>query len=175
MDNIEKSFSDMYRQEVDALFRFCLQRTSDREKAIELTQETFSRYWEAVANGKSIDNPRAFIYKVARNLVIDWYRKKKPVSLDAKFFDEDENDYDVPDEKAHKLIEINTDASRVLSMLEKLDEEYRDVIYFRYLEDFSPQEIAEVLGLNANTVSIRITRGMDALRKIMGISKKNYE
>ena len=60
-------------------------------------------------------------------------------------------------------------------MLESLEPQYREVIYFRYVEDLPPKEIGEILKLNANTVSVRLTRGMEALRKLMGIREMNKE
>lgn len=167
----QRFFTEIYEQEADPLFRFCLLRVSNRERALEITQETFARLWESISVGKDVQSPRAFIYTVARNLIIDWYRKKKPVSIEALSGDEGK-DFDILDEDASSAIEMDALAKQALSLLNKLESQYKEVIYFRYLEGFSPQEISEILGLNANTVSIRITRGMEALRKLMGITKQ---
>lgn len=166
----QKRFTDIYNQESDALFRFCVLRVSDREKALDLTQEAFTRLWGYISRGKLVENPRALLYKVARNLIIDWYRRIKSVSLES-LTNDDDREFDPQDEKATLDIEIGADAKHVLSMLDHLGPLYREVIYFRYVEDLSPKDIAEILGLNANIVSIRITRGMEELRKLMGIQK----
>lgn len=175
IDDDKKRFTDVYNQESDALFRFCLYRVSDREKALDLTQETFTRLWNSTSQNKKADNPRAFLYTVARNLIIDWYRKIKSVSLESLSSSDEDREFDAPDQKAIYEIELNAESRQALLMLEKLDSQYKEVMYLRYVEDLSPKEIGEVMGLNANTVSVRITRGVEALRKLMGIDLNKDE
>jgi len=172
IDGDKKRFTDIYNRESDSLFRFCLLRVSDREKALDLTQEAFSRLWSSIVSGKKVNNPRALLYTVARNLIIDWYRRIKSVSLEGLSKEDEDREFDVPDEKATLEIELNADSKRVLSMLGKLESQYQEVIYLRYVEDLSPKDIAGILKLNTNTVSVRITRGMEALRKVIGIPKQ---
>ena len=172
IDDDKKRFTDIYNQESDSLFRFCLLRVSDREKALDLTQESFTRLWSSFSLGKRVDNPRALLYRVARNLIIDWYRRIKPVSLESLSGADEDREFDPPDQRATVKIEVDAESRRVLSMLGRLESQYQEVIYLRFVEDLSPKDIAEILRLNTNTVSVRITRGMEALRKIIGISKK---
>jgi len=79
---IEKVFGEVYSRESDAIFRFCLLRTSDREVALDFTQDTFMRFWNSLVLEKEIKNHRTFLFTIARNVVIDWYRKKKAFSLE---------------------------------------------------------------------------------------------
>ncbi|KKR30017.1 MAG: hypothetical protein A3C62_00145 [Candidatus Zambryskibacteria bacterium RIFCSPHIGHO2_02_FULL_39_16] len=174
IEDDKKRFTDIYNQESDSLFRFCLIRVSDREKALDLTQEAFTRLWNSVSLGKEPENPRAFLYVVARHLIIDWYRRTKSISLES-LSDERGEDFIILDEKTTFDIEMSLDAKHVLSMLDKLEMQYREVIYFRYVEGFPPKDIAEILNLSANVVSIRISRGMEMLRRLMGISENDHE
>jgi RNA polymerase sigma-70 factor, ECF subfamily len=171
----KKRFTDIYTREADAVFRFCLIRVSDREKALDLTQETFTRLWNSIYLGKKVENPRAFLYRVARNLIIDWYRRIKSVSLESLSLGDGEKEFEPKDERMTLEIENNTNFRQVLKMLDNLETQYREVIYFRYVEDLSPKDIAEILRLNANTVSVRLNRGIEALRKLMGIAKNHHE
>jgi len=168
-------FTEIYNQESDSLFRFCLFRVSDREKALDLTQEAFTRLWTYIYRGKKISNPRALLYKVARNLIIDWYRKVKPISIEGLANGDGEPEFDPPDPKADLEIELGVEGRRVLSTLNKLHPHHKEVIYLRYIEGIPPRDVAEILGLNANTVSLRISRGMEALRKLMGIDINKHE
>jgi RNA polymerase sigma factor (sigma-70 family) len=169
-----KRFTAIYKQEVNTLFRFCLLRVTDREKAMDLTQETFTRLWNTMLSGKDIENPRALLYVVMRNLIIDWYRRVKAVSLEGLSSD-DEREFDPEDTRAASEIEISSDARRALEMLNHLEPQYREVIYFRYVEGLSPKDIALIMNSNPNTISVRLTRGMEALKKLMGIPKKSHE
>src|SRR3954470_8519467 len=80
---VEKLFGEIYSRESDAIFRFCLLRTSDRDMALDFTQDTFMRFWNTLLTDKDIKNSRTFLFTIARNIIIDWYRKKKSLSLDA--------------------------------------------------------------------------------------------
>ena len=173
IDDDKKWFTDIYNRESDLLFRFCLLRVSDRERALDITQEAFTRLWSSLVGGKNIENPRALVFVIARNLIIDWYRRKKSISLEGLTRKDEGREFDPPDERATLEIEIGVDARRALEMLESLESQYREVIYFRFVEDLEPREIAEILEVNVNTVSVRLTRGLEALRKLMGISKNN--
>lgn len=178
IDDDKKRFTDIYNRESDSLFRFCLFRVSDREKALELTQEAFTRLWSSISSAtsaKRVENPRALLYVMARHLIIDWYRRVKSVSLESLSTEDGDKEFDLLDERVGLEIETNAEVGRVLSMLDALDPKYREVIYFRYVEDLPPKDIAEILELNTNIVSVRLTRGMEALRKLMGIPKNNYD
>ena len=163
---LKNSFLQIFEGESDALFRFCLWRTTDRELSLEFSQEAFARLWQEMRLGKDIPNPRAFLFLVAKRLIIDWYRKHKPSSLDAGMGGDDAP-LDPRDEKAHEEIEAFADGRRALALLDRVDERYREALYLRFVEDLPPREIAEALGLTPNAVSVRITRGLEALRGLI--------
>ncbi len=173
---VQKHFTEVYEREVHNLFRFCLLRVSDREKALDLTQEAFTRLWQSYRKSDVIESPKALLFTIARNLIIDWYRKKKSLSLENLSADE-EIEFDVKDEGATEAIEQGAEVKQVLLLLNKLSPEFREAVYLRYIEGLPPQEIAQVLGLNANVVSIRITRGLARLRELLGVNndEKSYE
>lgn len=175
IDDEKKRFTDIYNKESDSLFRFCLLRVSDREKALDLTQEAFTRLWGTISMGKVVENPRALLYTVARNLIIDWYRRVKSVSFGSLSRGDEDGGFDVPDQRATLEIELNADSKRALAMLNKLGGQYREIIYLRYVEGLLPKEISKIMGLNANIISVRITRGVEALRRLMGVPKNKHE
>ncbi|MDE2040982.1 MAG: sigma-70 family RNA polymerase sigma factor [Patescibacteria group bacterium] len=162
-------FMERYTADGDAIFRFCLLRVSDREQALDLTQETFARFWQALQAGQSMTNARAFIFTVARRLIIDWYRKKKPVSIESLADDGTGESFDIADSRALEEIVDGSDGRLLIQALGKLHPTHREVMYLRFIEDLSPQEIAQVLGITANAASVRIHRGLAELRKIAGI------
>ncbi len=155
---IKDEFEEIYKLYVNEILRFCLSRVSDREIAKDLTQETFVRFWNHVSVGKPVDNSRVFIYTVARNAIIDHYRKKKTQSLDAL----SEGGFDPAGDSPSP--DLSTDYRLALEAIAKLPDNYRDIVYMRLVEDLSPSEIAPLVGLPENTVSVRLYRGMDKLR-----------
>jgi RNA polymerase sigma-70 factor (ECF subfamily) len=167
--NPREEFTALYTEESDALFRFCYWRVSNRERALELSQEAFARLWVAMAAGQPMTHPRAFLYTVTRHLIIDWYRRSKSLSLESLSTDED-HPFEAADSKAEESIERDSDVSRAHALIEKLGAQYRDVVYLRFVEDLPPREIAERLGLSVNAVSVRLTRGVAELRRLSGIT-----
>jgi RNA polymerase sigma-70 factor, ECF subfamily len=168
---IKDQFTSFYEKESDALFRFCYWRVTNRELALELAQESFARLWAKMAEGAQMDNQRAFLYVVARHLIIDWYRKGKSGSLEA-LSEEGERPFEPMDQNAHIDIEVGSEARRVAEKINDLPEQYRDVVYMRFVEDLRPREISQILKISTNAVSVRITRGLEELRRISGIDKK---
>ncbi len=155
----EDDFSKAFEEYHDAIFRHCCFHVSQREIAREITQETFMKTWEHIAEGNDLDNVRAFLYRVATNLCINYYRKKKSTSLDElqeKGFDPGFEDKAL----AHDVIE----EENVIKVLQHIKEPYRTAVTLRYIEGLSPVEIADITGENANTVSAHISRGLKQLR-----------
>ncbi len=168
----KKDFTLIYEAEHDAVFRFCFFRVSDREKALDLTQESFVKLWKHMLENTKVDNPKAFLFVVARHLIIDWYRKKKTLSLDFYNSNELGKGFDVADESGASEIETSSDAKRVTSMISKLPPQYRDAVYLRFVEDLPPRDIAQILKLSTGVVSVRITRGIQELRRMLGINNR---
>ncbi len=172
MENKKEQFIRLYNAEADAVFRYCLLRTSQSEVAKDLTQDAFMKFWDSFSSGRDdIKYPRAFLFRITKNLVIDWYRKKKSSSLDSLLDEEGVNREDLLLDKTGEEIEISSDAKMALRKIEDLPKIYREVVYLRFVEDLKPKEIAEILSESVNVVSVRITRGIEALRKITGFEK----
>lgn len=155
-------FLRAYDQYADAIFRHCYFRVYDREKAKELSQECFMKTWEYLSQGKQVDNLRAFLYRVANNLIIDSSRKKKEASLDAMMDEGFEPVGAGPDSAT-----VAAEAGQMIALIERLDGKYRDAVRMRYLDDLSPKEIAAALGESENVISVRIHRGIKQLRELM--------
>lgn len=157
---IEKLFFDAYEAHADAIFRHCYFRVSDRELAKDLTQETYTRTWQEIRNGKVPEHIRPFLYRVATNLIIDYYRKKKTYSLESL---QESYKFDPSVDKTDEIID-SIDAKRALEFLPQLPESYRSVFVMRYIDDLSPKEIADITGETENTISVHIHRAAKKLR-----------
>lgn len=162
-------FMSVYTAESDALFRYCFLRTSEREVTLDLVQEAFMRLWNTLSRDPAvIKNQRAFLYTVARNLIIDWYRKKKSSSLEA-IAEEGEIDAAIPlADNVRGDIEMGAEGRFLLDKIRELEEPYREVVYLRFVEGLSPGEIAEIVKESANAVSVRIHRGLEKLKQLTG-------
>lgn len=158
---------EAYEEFSDAIFRHCYFRIGDREKAKDLMQDTFTKSWKYISEGTVVQNLRPFLYRVANNLIIDEYRKKKEVSLDnlmAEGFD--------PGFEERGKMDQNIDARMAITVLNQIDEKYREVVLMRYIDDLSPKEIADITGESENNVSVRIHRGLKQAKELLNENGK---
>lgn len=158
----EPAFIKAYDAYADAIFRHCYFRVYNRELGKELMQETFTRTWDYMVKGNEVKNIRTFLYKIANNLIIDHVRKKKELSLETL----QETGFE-PSHTTKDDVHTHIDAERVIEVIEKLDEMYREPVLMRYLDGLKPKEIAELLNETVNVVSVRINRGVKQLRELL--------
>jgi RNA polymerase sigma-70 factor (ECF subfamily) len=164
--SIEEQFLQVYEKHSDAIFRYCYFRLYNREKAKDIAQDAFMKAWVYLQEGNTIDNLRAFIYRVANNLIIDYVRKKKESSLEML----EESGFN-PSVDGKQKEEQRIDGLFVQETLNLLEEEYRDVVYMRYIEELAPREIAQILDESVNVISVRIHRGLKKLKILIGEKK----
>ncbi|MDE2031113.1 MAG: RNA polymerase sigma factor [Patescibacteria group bacterium] len=158
MDYLKKQFEEAYENYANAIYRLCIYKTSNHEQAEDLTQEVFIRYWDYVSEGGKVLNIKAFLYQTARNLIIDYYRKKKTSSLDVL----QEQGFD-PSADDHNRIVNESEKNIAIQIIEKLDDKYRDVVYLRLVDDMSMEEIAQTLKISTNNATVRFHRGYKQL------------
>jgi RNA polymerase sigma-70 factor, ECF subfamily len=180
MTGSEREFNHAFEAYSDELFRHCALRLRDRERAVELTQECFLRAWDYVKRGETINDMRPFLYRTLRHLIIDEYRKKKSVSLEAMV-----EGYDIGVEDLLPPDESNTldaaltrhEGGRVLEALTRLQEPYREAVTMRFVDGLSPQEIAVAIDESENVVSVRVHRGLKKLKEMLEAipEKKHHE
>lgn len=163
---MEEQFLKAYDDYADAIFRHCAMRISDRERGRELMQETFLKAWESVRRGTKVENMRAFLYKVANNLIIDTYRRDRgELSLEDMA---EETGFDPADQNADRDVERVVAGSEILETLQKLEEPYRTALVMRYVDGLEPKDIADMLDISPNVASVRIHRGLKHLSTLLG-------
>lgn len=157
----ERQFLELYERYADAVYRHCYFRVSDKEAAEDIAHETFARMWEYAAEGNQADNPKALLYRIAGNLVIDHYRRKKAVSLEVL----QEEGFD-PRGSDEESVTGEAEGSEALALLAHLPEKDRAVVAMRYIDGLSVSEIAKLTDETPNVISVRIHRAVKKLRDI---------
>lgn len=170
MEGIEETFRQAFERHSDELFRHAALRLSDRDRALELTQECFLRAWKYAGRGEDIREMRPFLFRTLRNLIIDEYRKKKSFSLDKMVEDEDGNTESalMRDDTDELEAAVNRfESARAVEAILELPDLYREVFTLRYIDDLQVSEIAPLIGESENVVSVRLHRGLKKLRAIL--------
>lgn len=164
MNTIEEKFSQIYDTHINKIYRFVFLKVNSRETAEDLTSETFLRIWRTLKAEKKVKNLNAFLYKTARNLVIDFYRNRsKDTSVSIESCQEREmiDHKNNPEEKFFAEQDLNS----IKAALSGLNEDYQNVIIWHYLDDLSVQEIAEILNKNNGAVRVILHRGLKELKR----------
>ena len=162
MEDTKESFIKAYDEHVDALFRYASFNVRDRETARDIVSETFTKTWSYVAKGGQIENMKAFLYRTLKNLIIDHYRSKKSVSLDA--LAEDER-FD-PVAEVEVSIEEHAESRLAFGLLDKIPKEYKDVVVMRFVQGLSFREIADITEEEENTVAVRFHRALKKVKEL---------
>jgi RNA polymerase sigma-70 factor (ECF subfamily) len=160
MIELEKSFNKLYEENADAIFRLCLFKTSNREVALDLSQDIFTKMWSYLASGKTVDNQRAFLFTVARNRIKDHYKKRKTITFSKAGLD-NVAEYLSADTQTSDHSEI----IELLETLQTLPDHHAELLQLRYVEGLTIEELAEIYNIRANTLSVKIHRILHSLRK----------
>jgi len=163
----DQVFLQAFKEHSDAIYRHCYFRVYNKDLAEDLTQDTFIKTWKYISEGNEVKNIKAFLYRVAVNLIIDHSRKKTALVLD----DVKEKDVSMRHYSTEATMIDTMELKEVVGLLDQIEEKYRQVITMRYIDQLSPPEIAKALGISTNAVSVKLHY---ALKKVRSIDKLKY-
>jgi RNA polymerase sigma-70 factor (ECF subfamily) len=153
---------EIYDQYSPRLYRYALRLLGDPEVAEDCVAETFSRFLQALKRGGGpTSNLQAYLYRVAHNWVIDYYRSKPAqVQLQPELAD---------DKLENLLVQVteNLQRERVRNALFHLTSEQRQVIMLRFYEDWSHEDIAKLIGKTSQATRALQHRALEALRRML--------
>ena len=150
-----------YLRYYDDVFRFILYTTHDEQLTHDLLQDTFYKFFKI--NQRTIQNEKACLIKIARNLITDHFRKKRLIQIITLKEDKRIDDAPLPD-----LIVLQQELSiELIKALYELPMKYREVIVLRYIEGYSVKETASILKCNETRVKNDSARGLKTLRIIL--------
>jgi RNA polymerase sigma-70 factor, ECF subfamily len=130
------------------LVYFAQKMVGNKDQAVEIIQETYVKTIEK-SKETTIENERAFLYKVARNIVIDQSRKDK----NKEFIEYEEEEYFCSEnEQPDEIVLENVKEELLLEALETLPKHLKQVFVLHIFEGFTKKQIATMMNLNLNSV-----------------------
>ncbi|MFZ2038594.1 MAG: RNA polymerase sigma factor [Minisyncoccia bacterium] len=164
-----RAFGQVYNEYLTPIYRYIYFRVGDKSLADDLTQEVFLKIFVSLDNLKISENsPLTYFYTVARNLLIDNYRKKKIPTMD-------------DEEAENRLVEISNpenqaitieNSDRLSEALQEIPENEADVLVLKFIDDYPNREISKIMGKSEEAIRQLQSRGLKSLRKI--ISQKDF-
>jgi len=158
------AFEKLYHHYVVPIFRYIFFRVQSQKDAEDLTQTVFLKTWKALPNFQRRANPfSSWLYKIAKNTIIDYYKKKKEVILDKPI----EDLKLIKDGKFSSLeiIEQKERAKIIHQAIMQLSEEQQEVITLKFIEGLSNKEIAQLMQKSEEAIRALQYRGLKALRE----------
>ncbi len=160
----QAAFAAFYALYLTPIYRYIFTRVRHKADAEDLAQQVFTKAYEhAGAMAQAGSKPLAYLYTIARNAVIDFWKKRKEVSQS----DAEELFEKAPDPRQSPLHQVQTkeEVMKLHAVLEHLTNEQREVITLRYLSDWSTEEIAGQLKKTPEAIRQLQCRALKALRR----------
>ncbi len=162
----KEAFGKLYSAYFVPVYRYIYVRVGEKAASEDLTQEAFLKVYNSLDRFEDIGKePLSYFFTVARNLCIDYFRKKKEVSLETRAEQgwEVEDSSDDPEEQVMR----EETGQVVRKAILQLNDSQREAVLLRFVNDFSYAEIAQILGKREVAIRQAVSRALKALKKIL--------
>ncbi len=164
------AFEELVRKYQQRVYNLALRMTGNEEDAFDLSQEAFIKAWRGLETFQFDAQFSTWLYRLTSNACLDFLRSQKrhkTVSLTYEDDEGEETQIDVidpaPDPEQAAL--ASEDRELLRCALDALDDESREIITLRVIDDLRYDQIAEVLGIKEGTVKSRLSRAREKLKK----------
>lgn len=161
-----KDFEETYKKYSDKIYRYIYLNTSDPYLAEDITSEVFLKIWKRWSELKP-DFMQALLYKTAKNILIDHYRKNKngkKTSLEELTEKGIEPSYD---EDLITKIQNDDNIKKINEAIKLLPDNLKEVIVLRFTSDMSAKEAAEILDMSEVNIRVLQYRGLKKLKEVL--------
>lgn len=177
----KESFIQFYNQYIGDIYRFVYFRVNSQELAQDLSSESFLRLWQVISgnagfgaalssSAKSVQNPRALLYQIARNLIADFYRGQS--KMDVVLASSLPEFIQLPDgDNLIEKISNQSEVDQIMLAVKKIRPEQQEAVLLRYVNEMEIKEIAQILGKSEGAVRVLIHRGLGELRRTVTNSR----
>jgi len=159
------AFGELYGMYLERIYRYVFYQVKNKMIAEDLSEEVFVKAWEALGRQR-VRNPVAWLYRIAHNCVIDYFRAQRPqLQLAEKMVDSGCS--------LEQQVEEKIAQEELAESLSFLPPQQRQVIILKFIEDMDNKEIAQIMRKREGAIRIMQMRALAALRqKLMGEEEK---
>ena len=161
VDGDEPAFAELLARHQDAVYGFaCRMLGGDWQEAEDIAQETFLRLYRAASRYRPDAALRTFLLRIAKNLCLDHFRKKRPELLD-----------EIPDTPSDDtpldLLEGAITIDRLEKAIDRLPVNQRTALLLRHREQFAYHRIAKIMDLSVGAVESLLVRARRTVRRVL--------
>jgi len=169
----KEAFAEVYDFYVVKIFRFVYLKTSSKETAEDITSEVFMKCWRSIKSKQDLEDDERLkmesmgplLYRIARNTVIDFYRKNQ------------ESNIEIDDDMKDRIADRNQDIASHLNLkqeiedlmdsIKQLKDEYQEVLILKFVEDLPNCDIARITEKSEGSTRVLIHRAMKSLGRAL--------
>jgi RNA polymerase sigma-70 factor (ECF subfamily) len=154
-------FDTLYQRHSREVWALAYARWMNSDTAQDIMQEAFMRLWKKMEEGEDIVNPRAWLLRVARNLAED--HAKSAFRRNGTHPPQTMNGVQSRDCSPLESLERDETFAAVRDLLAELSESDREILTLKYALEYNTEQIADMLGINATAVHMRLSRARQRL------------
>lgn len=163
--NDPEAFAKLYDLYARRIYSFVFFKVSGKEEAEDITSEVFLKAWNYVTENKSVESFSGLLYRLARNSIIDLYRKKKQETIS---LDNEEREIEMGDSGVWaENLGIKLESQKIMTALQGLKQEYREIITLKYVDELNISEICEITGRGKIAARVTLHRGLKKLKQLL--------
>src|SRR5262245_41269299 len=150
------------------IYNFLRRLTANEADAADLTQQTFSRFWQRLPSFEGRSSVSSWVHGIAYHVYVDWRRANGHIEARSnEWWETHESAAPGPDE-----ITATSDMKATLyRYVEGLESDLRATVHFHYYQELTLQETADAMGVATSTVKYRLRQGLAELQKRLGGEK----
>lgn len=165
-----EAFPLLMKRYLKPIYHFAFHFTREEGSAEDIAQETFIKAWKHLDRFNAEKKFKTWIFAIAKNTAYDYLKKKKTIPFSSFEDDDGENPIEAIDDEnllPDSLFEKKEIAATLAQALEQISPPNRAILTLRYLEDFSLEEISEILDEPYNTIKSRHGRALKSLKDVI--------
>lgn len=171
LEGDRQAFEQIYRMLLPSLYEYGMRRVKDEDYVKDSIQDVFIKFWENRSKLRSISNPKHYLLVALKNSLLNVQLRDGRLS---SFGEEDDFilTYDV-ESKYIAAEEQRVNAAKLIQALDQLTPKQKEVIFLRYFEELSYEEISVLTNISVKSLYKLNNRAMGILKEILGMPKQH--
>lgn len=163
-----EAYGLLYDLYVKKIYRFIFFKISSREEAEDLTSEVFLKAWNYLVenSGQEIRSFASFVYRIARNLVVDFYRERAKRAAESPL-DIVSETLVVSSGNVQEQLAVDSEMDAIMKALKKMKLEYQEAVLLHYIDELSAGEVAQILGKSRINTRVTLHRALKKLKELL--------
>lgn len=166
----QEAYGDLYERYLDAIYRYLFYRVGNRHDAEDLTEQVFLKAWEAIDGSRQEIHFRPWIYRIAHNTVVDFYRTRKE---EVPLTEEPVLPSNNPGIEERLLAQER--AAQLAQAISRLSPPHQHVLILRFIAGLSTHEVAHILDRSVGAVRVLQHRALKAARAFLMAEEITHE